>query len=96
MFGVYLINSRAGMYTVIILFSTGAGLTRPILVTRVSKKSGKKHTGKFMGVLDSLSSISRIITPIIGGFIINNYYPGIIGIISGFLMFIALLVELKI
>jgi len=74
-------------------FAIGAGITRPVIVSDISRKAKEGEKGKFMGVLDAIGSISQIISPLIGGFIISNYYSGIIGLLAAIFMLIALIFE---
>lgn len=91
----YFTISRELFYLMVILFSIGSGLTRPMMINTLSIKSRKNERGKLMGVLDSLASVSQMIGPLIGGLIIENYYPGTIGLLAGGLMILALITEIS-
>jgi MFS family permease len=94
MISMYFVNSKIIMYVLMALFAIGAGITRPVIISDISRKAKEGEKGKFMGVLDSIGSISQIIAPLIGGFIINNYYPGTIGLLAASFMLIALTFEI--
>ena len=92
---ISIITTQTGIYLLLMLFSLGAGLTQPTFISLVSRKAGDKERGKFMGVMDAMRSVSQIIGPLLGGFIIEHFYPGVLGIIAGGLMMIALIIEIK-
>ena len=82
------------MYGVLALFSIGAGLAQPMIITSISNKAPKDQRGKVMGVTDSLASIGQIIGPLIGGTIINSFYPGWVGVLAGSMMIISIVLQL--
>jgi DHA1 family tetracycline resistance protein-like MFS transporter len=92
-FSLYFVDSIYMMYMGVALFSVGAGITRPMVVSVISKKSGEKSRGKVMGVADSLGSIARIIGPIVGGYVIGSFYPGTLGLVAGALILFAVTLE---
>lgn len=94
MFGFFFVNSRVTLYLIMITFSIGAGLTRPMLMSTVAKKAGLENRGKNMGIVDSLGSIAQIIGPIIGATIIENYNPSLLGIIAGSIIMISLIIQI--
>ena len=47
-----------------------------------------------MGVADSLQSISQVLTPIVGGLIIEKLFPGSLGILSTVILFPSIVVAL--
>ncbi|NIO44195.1 MAG: MFS transporter [Candidatus Aenigmarchaeota archaeon] len=77
------------------LFSFGSGISRPVLLGEISRNVSAKKQGSAMGVANSLVSIAQIIGPLIGGFIINYFIPGILGIISAIIIFIGLLLMIR-
>ncbi|MDD2678927.1 MAG: MFS transporter [Candidatus Nanoarchaeia archaeon] len=91
---IYFVNSVAALFISFFFFSIGGALSRPSMLSSISNKAKDDERGKIMGVFDSLSSISMIIAPIIGAFIIDNYYPGTIGLIAAAFMIISLIFEL--
>lgn len=93
MISIYFVSSKTVMFLIMGLFAIGAGITRPVIVSDISRKAKKGHKGKFMGVLDAIGSISQIIAPLIGGYIISNYYSGFIGLFAAGFMLIALILE---
>ncbi|MBR9678655.1 MAG: MFS transporter [Nanoarchaeota archaeon] len=88
-------TTQISIYLALMLFSVGAGLTQPTFISIVSSKAGDSERGKFMGVMDAMRSVSQIIGPLLGGFVIQYFYPGILGFIGSGLMLIALIIELK-
>ncbi len=80
--GIFFVDSALMMFLILGTFSIGSGIIRPTLTSEISSKSTLKTRGKYMGVADSLQSLSQIITPLIGGYIIENLVPGFIGLIA--------------
>ncbi len=58
----------------LIFLAFGTGVARPILMSKLTKSVEKEETGSLLGVNNSLSSIAQIITPILGGLILE-YSP---------------------
>ena len=56
------------------LFAVGMALFRPIIMSNISKEAPEGERGSVMGLTNSLASISQVIGPLIGGFILSNYY----------------------
>jgi len=69
------INSRIAFYTIMPIWGIGVGMTRPMIISEVSRVPKKEERGKIMGVLDSLNSIAQIIGPLVGGFLITILDP---------------------
>ncbi len=93
MANIIFVSNKLWMYLTMTIFAIGAGITRPIMNSSVSKRAGENEKGKIMGVFDSIASIAQIISPLIGGFILNNFYPGTIGIVGAILIGGALLIN---
>ncbi len=72
-----------------VLIAISGGIVRPMISSKASEESSVSERGKIMGVVDSIWSISRIISPLISGFIINNYYAGFVGLLAALLTFSA-------
>ncbi len=49
----------------------GTGVVRPILTSKLTKAVKKEETGSLLGVNNSLTSIGQIISPILGGLILQ-------------------------
>ncbi len=77
------------------LFAFGSGVSRPLMLGNISRNISSKKQGSVLGITSSLISISNIIGPLIGGFMINYFIPGSLGIISAFIIFIGLLLMIK-
>ncbi len=58
----------------LIFIAFGTGVCRPILTSKLTKSVNKEETGSVLGVNNALSSIGQIITPILGGALIQ-YLP---------------------
>ncbi len=52
----------------------GTGVARPILTSKLTNAVKREETGSILGVNNSLTSIGQIISPVLGGVIIN-YLP---------------------
>lgn len=56
-------------------FSLGTGITRPLLLGSISRKTSEKEQGAVMGIASSLASLSQIFGPIVGGLLLSTKYP---------------------
>jgi len=61
-------------YIPLIFIAFGTGVCRPIFTSKLSKSVNREETGSVMGVNNSLTSIVQIISPILGGALIQ-YLP---------------------
>ncbi len=75
-----------------IMFTFGASILRPSLTAHISRNAPEKKQGEMMGITDSLGSISQIIGPFVGGFLIKNFFPGSLGIAAASIMMIGLVI----
>jgi DHA1 family tetracycline resistance protein-like MFS transporter len=62
------------VFVPLIFLAYGTGVSRPILTSELTNSVMQKETGAILGVNNSLNSVAQIITPIVGGFIIE-YLP---------------------
>jgi DHA1 family tetracycline resistance protein-like MFS transporter len=58
----------------LIFLAYGSGVSRPILTSKLTNNVTQKETATILGVNNSLNSLAQIITPILGGFMIQ-YLP---------------------
>ena len=58
----------------LIFLAYGSGVSRPILTSKLTNNVTQRETATILGVNNSLNSLAQIITPILGGFIIQ-YLP---------------------
>lgn len=77
------------------LFSFGAGTARPILVGEISRQAREEEQGALLGVSDSLGSFAQIIGPLIGGFMIDMFFPGSMPLAAAFVLLIGLVLMLR-
>jgi DHA1 family tetracycline resistance protein-like MFS transporter len=71
-------------------FSFGTGMTRPSITSLITQAAPANRRGGVLGVTSSLESFSRVIAPLIGGWIIGALHPSWLGWVGGALGFIAL------
>ena len=62
------------VFVPLIFLAYGTGVGRPLLTSRLTNSVTQKETGAILGVNNSLISVAQIITPIVGGLIIE-YLP---------------------
>ena len=62
------------VFVPLIFLAYGTGVSRPILTSELTNSVTKKETATILGVNNSLNSVAQIITPILGGFMIE-YLP---------------------
>ncbi len=58
----------------LIFLAYATGVIRPILTSKLSNSVTKNETATVLGVNNSLTSVAQILTPLVGGFIIQ-YLP---------------------
>ena len=90
-----IINKGWMLVFAITFFSTGAGVIRPLLVGGVSKKVSGKEQGAILGITNSLGSLAQMIGPLIGGFVLSYFAPGILPLTSAFFMGLVLVMIIK-
>ncbi|MFA6813990.1 MAG: MFS transporter [Candidatus Pacebacteria bacterium] len=73
-FALSLIKQKELIYFPLMLAAVGWGLFRPIMMGNISRKASDKEQGAVLGVASSLGSISQMIGPVAGGFILSNFY----------------------
>ncbi len=81
--GLVLANNWQQLALVALVFSFGTGVTRVVLSSLVSQMAPPDKKGGVIGVSASIESFTRIIGPIIGGWIIGTIHPNYIGYIGG-------------
>jgi DHA1 family tetracycline resistance protein-like MFS transporter len=59
------------VYFPFFFFAFGTGVARPILTSKLTNTVKKEETGSLLGVNNSLTSIGQIITPILGGIMLQ-------------------------
>lgn len=79
---------------VAIVFSFGHGITRPPLTSILMMKAPADRRGGVLGATTSIESLSRIIAPIMGGYIIQLSPPAI-GWIGGIFYSMAVLIGVR-
>ena len=62
------------VFVPLVFLAYGTGVSRPVLTSKLTNSVTQKETGAILGVNNSLTSIAQIISPILGGFIIE-YLP---------------------
>lgn len=62
------------VFVPLIFLAYGTGVSRPILTSKLTNSVTQKETATILGVNNSLTSVAQIVTPIVGGFIIE-YFP---------------------
>ena len=62
------------VFVPLVFLAYGTGVTRPILISKLTNCVTQKDTATILGVNNSLTSIAQIITPVAGGFMIE-YLP---------------------
>ncbi|MBN1502486.1 MFS transporter [Candidatus Woesearchaeota archaeon] len=86
LFTAAFINRGWMFYIVTTFFASGSGLLRILLVGDISRKAHKREQGAVLGVTNSLGSLAQIAGPFIGGFIINNFIPGMLPLVAAIVM----------
>ena len=74
MVGMVISTDYLFVFVPLIFLAYGTGVSRPILTSKLVNSVSKKETATLLGVHNSLNSIAQIVTPIVGGFVIQ-YLP---------------------
>lgn len=77
------------------LFPFGSGLLRPLMLGGISRGVSPKKQGSVMGVANSIGSIAQIVGPLVGGFMINYFFPGSVGLLAASVVLIGLLLMIR-
>lgn len=93
--GLLFVNSVLTYILSLTLIAIGSALTNPIILSDLSKAVSEKEKGRIMGITNSLDSFAQIVSPIIGGFILETMIPGVLGIATALFMVPALLIQLR-
>ena len=70
------------VYIPISFLAFGTGVARPILMSKLTKVVKREETGSLLGVNNSLNSVALVITPILGGLILDYLPPQILPLLS--------------
>jgi len=89
------INQWWMFLVVMTFFAFGSGLLRPIIMADISRSVSVEEQGAIIGFTNSLGSASRIFGPLIGGFLINNFFPGSLGFVAAFVMGLGLIMIIR-
>lgn len=71
---IALLQNKTFFVLPMMMFATGMALFRPIVMGNISRQAPQGEQGAVMGVTSSLGSISQIIGPVVGGFILSSFY----------------------
>ncbi|MFC1488001.1 MFS transporter [Thermoproteota archaeon] len=74
MVGLVISTDYLFVFVPLMFLAYGTGVSRPILTSKLVNSVSKKETATLLGVNNSLNSIAQIVTPIVGGFVIQ-YLP---------------------
>ncbi|MDZ4678760.1 MAG: MFS transporter [Oligoflexia bacterium] len=72
---VALSYSSTALYITMILVAIGTGITNPAILGGISLLTDPKQQGAVMGVTQSLSSLARILGPLLGGVLFGHIGP---------------------
>jgi DHA1 family tetracycline resistance protein-like MFS transporter len=78
------------VFVPLVFLAYGTGVGRPILISSLTNSVTQKETATILGVNNSLTSIAQIITPILGGFMIEYLPPQTLPLTSA-VFFVSLL-----
>ncbi len=84
-----------GLLVSMTFFSVGTGISRPLLVSSISRQVNNKEQGAVLGLNNSFSSIAQIIAPICGGYILQNLPIISLGIIDSIIILGAIFLFIK-
>ncbi|WNZ30349.1 MAG: MFS transporter [Candidatus Bathyarchaeota archaeon] len=82
------------VFVPLIFLAYGTGVSRPIFISNLTNSVTQKETATILGVNNSLTSIAQIITPILGGFMIEYLPPQLLPLTSA-VFFVSILPLLR-
>jgi multidrug resistance protein len=91
-FGLYVTTTFLPTLALAGFLAFGMTLVRPALTAMLSQTAGPHEQGRVLGVSQSLESISQMLTPILGGWLIETFTPGTPGLIAALIVALALAV----
>jgi DHA1 family tetracycline resistance protein-like MFS transporter len=86
--GLVLATNWQQLALVALVFSFGTGVTRVVISSLVSQLAPPDKKGGVLGVSASIESFTRILGPLLGGWIIGTMHPNYIGYIGGAMAFV--------
>ena len=89
------LTNRLHLILSTIFFAFGSATIRPSLTAHISNMANKNKRGETMGIVDSLGSVSQILGPLVGGFLMNSFFPGSLGLAAATMMAISLIFLIK-
>ena len=89
LFSVVWVDVWWKLVVVALFFSLGNSITRPSLTSLITQAAPPDRRGAILGATSSIESFSRIVAPILGGWIIGGLHPTWLGWIGGSLLSIA-------
>ena len=79
------------VFVPLIFLAYGTGVSRPLLTSKLTNSVTQKETGAILGVNNSLISVAQIITPILGGLIIEYLPSQILPLLSAMIFTLLIL-----
>ncbi|KUK79517.1 MAG: Permease of the major facilitator superfamily [Microgenomates bacterium 39_7] len=68
-------DSYTQLLVMITIFATGAGMNYPLMMGDISRSVDKNEQGAIIGVANSLDSMSHIVGPLLGGYLLSSTFP---------------------
>ena len=68
-------NNYYQLLIMVTIFATGAGMNYPLMMGDISRSVDEKEQGAIIGVANSLDSMSHIIGPLLGGYLLSATFP---------------------
>lgn len=93
--GIAFSESLISMTVTMTLFSIGNGFNNPSILGSISLASGESEQGESLGVAQGLSSLGRILGPILGGKLFDSVAPQAPFIVSSGLIFMGLVIFVR-
>jgi MFS transporter, DHA1 family, tetracycline resistance protein len=95
LYGLLLVDVWWKLLIVAFFFSFGTGVTRPSLTSLITQFAPPNRRGGVLGVTSSIESFTRILAPLMGGWIIGSLHPSWLGLFGGAFASIAVILALR-
>ncbi|MBU1085829.1 MAG: MFS transporter [Candidatus Beckwithbacteria bacterium] len=70
------------------IYALGSGMARPLLMGDISRSVSEEEQGAVLGVAGGLGSLTQIVGPVFGGWLLTNFIPESLMVVSMLIMMV--------
>lgn len=86
--GLGLVTSGWMVAGVMSIYALGSGMARPLLMGDISRSVSEEEQGAVLGVAGGLGSLTQIVGPVFGGWLLTNFIPESLMVVSMLIMMV--------